>query len=135
MGKFKKLPDNYFKFVNPVLMSLIGVGIYLMVMAWLDPKNISATYFGRIAELATWLGMENNVLMKQLVLSTAAIHITETLVAVYLCQKLNLNYSVTLAWSLQTLSFGIFSLWYLIWPQRDVKNGNQSTKTKAKKDK
>ncbi|KAK8746620.1 hypothetical protein OTU49_017109, partial [Cherax quadricarinatus] len=104
-------------------------------MAWLDPKNISATYFGRIAELATWLGMENNVLMKQLVLSTAAIHITETLVAVYLCQKLNLNYSVTLAWSLQTLSFGIFSLWYLIWPQRDVKNGNQSTKTKAKKDK
>ncbi|KAG7157957.1 transmembrane protein 254-like [Homarus americanus] len=132
MGKYKKLPDNYFKLVNPVIMALIGVGLYLMVMAWLDPKNISPLCFGRVAELATWLGTENNVLMKQLTLSTAAIHITEAMVAVYLCQKLKLNVTVTITWTVQTLVFGIFSLWYLIWPRREVKSTNN---TKTKKDK
>lgn len=33
MGKYKKLPDNYFKFVNPVIISLVAVGIYLMVVS------------------------------------------------------------------------------------------------------
>ncbi|XP_045614153.1 transmembrane protein 254 [Procambarus clarkii] len=136
MGKYQKLPDNYFKFVNPVLMSLIGVVVYLMVMAWLDPDSISPTFFGRLAEFAMWLGTENNVLMRQLVLSLAAIHITEAIVAVYLCQKLRLTSTVTIAWSLQTLFFGIFSLWYLIWPQREIRDVTKSsTKAKAKKDK
>ncbi|XP_071550767.1 uncharacterized protein [Panulirus ornatus] len=135
MGKYKKLPDSYFKFVHPVIISLVAVGIYLIVMAWLDPKNISPTYFGRVAEFATWVGTENNNIMKQLVLSTVAIHITKAMVAVYLCQKLKLNSAVTVAWTIQTLFLGIFSLWYLIWPQREIRNSNKSTKTKVKKDK
>lgn len=50
-----------------------------------------------------------------------AVHVGEMIAAVYYCQKLRLNNKVTVAWTVQTLLFGIFSLWYLIWPQRELK--------------
>lgn len=129
MGKYKRLPENYFRLTNPVVISLVCVGMYLLLMAWLDPESISPTLFGRVAEFATWLGLEYNNGIKQLVFSTVAIHVTEMVAAVYYCQKLRLNSTVTLAWMVQTLFLGIFSLWYLIWPEREMKVVSKSQKT------
>ncbi|XP_045132867.1 uncharacterized protein LOC123517075 isoform X2 [Portunus trituberculatus] len=66
MGKYKRLPENYFKLTNPVVISFVCVGLYLLLMAWLDPENISPTFFGRVADLATWLGLEYNNAVKQI---------------------------------------------------------------------
>lgn len=121
MGKYKRLPENYFKLTNPVVISVVCVGLYLLLMAWLDPENISPTLFGRVADLATWLGLEYNNAIKQIFLSTVAIHVSETIASVYYCQKLKLNSTVTLAWMVQTLFLGMFSLWHLIWPKRELK--------------
>lgn len=63
-------------------------------------------------------------------LTTAAIHVTEALGAVYLCQRLKLNSTVTVAWTVQTFAFGIFSLWYLIYPKREVKESSENNKGK-----
>ncbi|XP_050703197.1 uncharacterized protein LOC126988810 [Eriocheir sinensis] len=121
MGKYKRLSEDYFRLTNPVVMSAVCVGVYLLTMAWLDPENISPTYFGRVADLATWIGTEYNNGCKQLLLSSVAIHVTEMIAALYYCDKLRLNRTVTIAWMVQTLFFGIFSLWYLIWPRRELK--------------
>ncbi|XP_066974645.1 uncharacterized protein [Macrobrachium rosenbergii] len=121
MARYRKVPENYFKFVNPIIVSLIGVGMYLLLMAWLDPRNISTTYFGRVAEFATWLGTENNHLMKQIFLVTLAVHISETMLAVYLCYKRKIGDWATIAWTIQTLVCGIFSLYLLMWPSKSAK--------------
>uniref|UniRef100_A0A0P4WLC3 Transmembrane protein 254 n=1 Tax=Scylla olivacea TaxID=85551 RepID=A0A0P4WLC3_SCYOL len=129
MGKYKRLPENYFKLTNPVVISVVCVGLYLLLMAWLDPENISPTFFGRVANLATWLGLEYNNAVKQIFLSTVAIHVGEMIASVYYCQKLKLNSTVTLAWMVQTLFLGMFSLWYLIWPKREIKEVPKSKET------
>ncbi|XP_042855934.1 uncharacterized protein LOC122242657 [Penaeus japonicus] len=130
MGKYKKLLPSYFKFVNPLIMAMVGAGMYLMVMAWLDPKGVSPMFFGRLAEFITWLGTEYNNLMKQLILSTVAIHAFESILALYYCQKLRLDPGVTCCWMVQTLFMGIFSLRYLIWPQREERSAGNSKKSK-----
>ncbi|XP_064087723.1 uncharacterized protein LOC135202311 isoform X2 [Macrobrachium nipponense] len=139
MAKYRKVPENYFKFVNPIIVSLIGVGMYLLLMAWLDPRNISTTYFGRVAEFATWLGTENNHLMKQIFLVTLAVHISETMLAVFLCYKRRIGSLATIAWTIQTLVCGIFSLYFLMWPSKSPKPAkkreqpNKSKKSKEQK--
>ncbi|XP_068217933.1 uncharacterized protein [Palaemon carinicauda] len=130
MARYRKLPENYFKFVNPIIVSLIGVLMYLLLMAWLDPKNISSTYFGRVAEFATWIGTENNHLMKQIILVVLAVHICEAMVAVYLCYKRKLGPLAISAWTLQTLVCGIFSLYYLMWPTKTPRPAKKDDKTK-----
>ncbi|KAK7080299.1 hypothetical protein SK128_016096 [Halocaridina rubra] len=134
MAKTKKLPANYFKFVNPLIMSVIAVGMYLLLMAWLDPKNISTTYFGRVAEYVTWLGTENNRLMKQIFLIASAVHLCEAMVAVYMCHKKGIGNWAMTAWALQTTLFGIFSLRYLIWPVLETQQPQKKEKeTKSTK--
>ncbi|XP_066974643.1 uncharacterized protein [Macrobrachium rosenbergii] len=133
MARYRKVPENYFKFVNPIIVSLIGVGMYLLLMAWLDPRNISTTYFGRVAEFATWLGTENNHLMKQILLCLLAIHIIQALIGVYLCQKHRLGSLVTIAWTLQNLILGFPSLYYLIWPQKPRRSSNSGKKEESNK--
>lgn len=39
---------------------------FIQQMAWLDPKNISSALFGHVADLAMWLGTENNSIVKQM---------------------------------------------------------------------
>jgi len=129
MGKYKKLSPSYFKLVNPVIIALVGAGLYLTMMAWLDPKGISPTIFGRVAEFATWVGTENNNLMRQLALSTIAIHCFEAIVALYMCQKLDLTSTVTCCWMIQTLGLGMFSLRFLIWPRREERVPAQTKKS------
>ncbi|XP_063611028.1 uncharacterized protein LOC134784795 [Penaeus indicus] len=130
MGKYKKLSSSYFKLVNPLIVALVGAAMYLMVMAWLDPKGVSPVFFGRVAEFIAWVGTENNDLMKQLTLSTVAIHAFESILALYYCQRLKLDSGVTCCWMIQTLFMGIFSLRFLIWPQREEKSAGNSKKNK-----
>lgn len=32
MGKYKRLPENYFKLTNPVVISFVCVGMYLLLV-------------------------------------------------------------------------------------------------------
>ncbi|CAL4160388.1 unnamed protein product, partial [Meganyctiphanes norvegica] len=116
MGKYRKLSSNYFVLVNPIIIFLVAVGMYLITMAWLSPDKIPTSLFGPAADLAIKLGKDFPNFTRQFVLCVYAIHFAEAAVCLYVCHQLKLNLPTTIAWFLQTLGLGMFALRFLIWP-------------------
>lgn len=91
--------------------------------------NICADCFNILWQ-KEWLVISLIFIIFSRILSTVAIHAFESILALYYCQKLRLDPGVTCCWMVQTLFMGIFSLRYLIWPQREERSAGNSKKSK-----
>ncbi|XP_076064952.1 uncharacterized protein LOC143038990 [Oratosquilla oratoria] len=119
MNKRKQvhLSSTYFVLVNPFLIGFISVGLYLLMMAWQSPDNVSPVYFGKLAHFVTWLGKNYSGGVALICWLTIIVHCCEGLASLYYCCIYGLNPLVSAIWIVQTLVVGLFSLKYLIWPQ------------------
>ncbi|XP_045614152.1 transmembrane protein 254 [Procambarus clarkii] len=139
MSKSKKVPSNYFHLVNPLII-IVHIALFgLLLITYFKPEFFATNDFGPLSEYAHLVGTQYKFYLKLGLLVVLAVHILETLCAVYKCQKLRLTISVTIAWALQTLCLGICSLRYLLWLQRPspapTPKTPKQTKAKAKKQK
>nr|XP_027239562.1 uncharacterized protein LOC113830555 [Penaeus vannamei] len=123
-----KVPSNYFKLTHPGITIFLAVGIGLMFVIWLAPNSLSPTYFGYLADAVAFLGTEYNGFVKVLVVTVASIHLTESLVGLYVCYKRQLHVWTTLAWTMQILAVGMISLRFLIWPEEEMAKRNKKVK-------
>ncbi|XP_042241805.1 uncharacterized protein LOC121879277 [Homarus americanus] len=140
MTRNRKLPSNYFKLVNPIIIILHTAALGLLVVTYVDHKYITPQHLGPIAQYATLVATEYKFALKLGLLALVGVHIIEAMFAVYKCQKLRLRTTTTIAWTLQTLYMGLFSLRFLLWPQKPAPSTaaaapKQTAKAKAKKQK
>ncbi|KAK4291713.1 hypothetical protein Pmani_025177 [Petrolisthes manimaculis] len=133
MAKARKVAANYFKIVNPIFMILTAAALAFLVVTYVDHKLIKPDLFGPIAGYAEIVS-QYRFYLKISLLAIAAMHLLEALVAVYKCYKYRLNTLTTIAWTIQTVLFGLFSLIILLWPSKgksQQQQGKQQQKQKS----
>ena len=133
-----KIPPYYFVLVDPIVILLVTIGLYLITMGWLAPNYISSNLFGTLADIIGMISKGFPGFMKNLVLCVYPIHISQALFCLYICHQLNLNLPTSVAWFVQTLGLGMFALRFLIWPitdhtpSQEQKHQGQTTSQKKK---
>uniref|UniRef100_A0ACB8F875 Uncharacterized protein n=1 Tax=Sphaerodactylus townsendi TaxID=933632 RepID=A0ACB8F875_9SAUR len=108
-------PDTWFRATRPVWMAVIAAGMGSSGWVVISPATIPYDYLGPLGTFTHYL-VENHKLWLKVGYGIAwLIHISEALYALKLCRDKGITDPLTqFRWAVQTLLFGIASLYYLL---------------------
>ena len=109
----RKVSENYFQRPPWYIEGFVMFGLwYLLSVSVLAPHLLPNT--GAVTDAYLRFVTSNSTLIYKIYYGAILIHILETLAALYLCHRLQLNMCTSLKWVFSVFLFGIFSLWKLI---------------------
>ena len=114
-----KLPPDYFRSVNPLITSVIVIGLFVLVqiMAFF-PRLLPEMHLGSFGEFLHRISVDYPLAVRIFFLLCMAVHSVEGSIGFYLSRhRHRLNWWATLKWTLSSFVNGYFSLKLLFNPQ------------------